>query len=126
MKKYDYLIVGAGLYGAVFAYEASKKGKKCLVIDRRNHIGGNIYCENINDIKEGDYVVHRIHGVGKYLGLNQMEIDGEYKDYLTIEYANNDKLHIVAEQINMLSRYRGVQGGSVVKLSKMEPILPSK
>ncbi|UKI42887.1 MAG: hypothetical protein L6V95_01250 [Candidatus Melainabacteria bacterium] len=60
-----------------------------------------------------------MHGVGRYLGLNQMEIDGEFKDYLTIEYANNDKLHIVAEQINMLSRYRGVQGGSVVKLSKM-------
>lgn len=77
------------------------------------------FIENINDIKEGDYVVHRIHGVGRYLGLNQMEIDGEFKDYLTIEYANNDKLHIVAEQINMLSRYRGVQGGSVVKLSKM-------
>ena len=50
MKKFDYLIVGAGLYGATFAYEASKKGKKCLVIDRRNHIGGNIYCEKINDI----------------------------------------------------------------------------
>ena len=49
MKKYDYLIVGAGLYGATFAYEAAKKGKKCLVIDRRNHIGGNIYCEKIND-----------------------------------------------------------------------------
>ena len=77
------------------------------------------FIENINDIKEGDYVVHRIHGIGKYLGLNQMEIDGEYKDYLTIEYANNDKLHIVAEQINMLSRYRGIQGGSIVKLSKM-------
>ena len=47
MKKYDYLIVGAGLFGSVFAYEASKKGKKCLVIDKRNHIGGNIYCEKI-------------------------------------------------------------------------------
>ena len=50
MKKYDYLIVGAGLFGATFAYEASKKGKKCLVIDRREHIGGNIYCEKINNI----------------------------------------------------------------------------
>ena len=42
MKKYDYLIVGAGLYGAVMAYELGKKGKKCLVIDRRDHIAGNI------------------------------------------------------------------------------------
>lgn len=47
MKKYDYLIVGAGLYGAVMAYELGKKGKKCLVIDRRDHIAGNIYCEEI-------------------------------------------------------------------------------
>ena len=44
--KYDYLVVGAGLYGAVFAYEAKKKGKTCLVIDKRDHIAGNIYCEN--------------------------------------------------------------------------------
>ena len=42
MKKYDYLIVGAGLFGAVFAHEASRRGKTCLVIDKRNHIGGNI------------------------------------------------------------------------------------
>ena len=46
MKKYDYLIVGAGLYGAVMAHELGKKGKKCLVIDRRDHIAGNIYCED--------------------------------------------------------------------------------
>lgn len=49
MKKYDYLIVGAGLYGAVMAYELGKKGKKCLVIDRRDHIAGNIYCEEIEE-----------------------------------------------------------------------------
>ena len=48
--KYDYLVVGAGLYGAVFAYEAKKAGKKCLVIDKRDHIAGNIYCENIEGI----------------------------------------------------------------------------
>lgn len=65
------------------------------------------YIESINDIKEGEYVVHYIHGVGIYKGLTQQQIDGQYKDYLTIEYANNDKLHIPAEQINMLSRYRG-------------------
>ena len=43
MAKYDYLIVGAGLFGAVFAYEANKRGKSCLVIDKRSHIAGNIY-----------------------------------------------------------------------------------
>ena len=46
---YDYLIVGAGLFGSVFAYEASKRGKKCLVIDKRNHIGGNCYTEAFID-----------------------------------------------------------------------------
>lgn len=65
------------------------------------------FIENINDIKEGEYVVHSIHGVGIYKGLSQQQIDGQYKDYLTIEYANNDKLHIPAEQINLLCRYRG-------------------
>lgn len=45
---YDYLIVGSGLYGAVFAYEMKKRGKKCLVIDKRNHIGGNIYLSLIH------------------------------------------------------------------------------
>ena len=50
MKKYDYLIVGAGLYGATFAHEAIKKGKTVLVIDKRNHVGGNIYTENMAPI----------------------------------------------------------------------------
>ena len=50
MKQYDYLIVGAGLYGAVMAYELGKKGRKCLVIDRRHHIAGNIYCEDVEGI----------------------------------------------------------------------------
>ena len=61
MKKYDYLIVGAGLFGAVFAYEMHKKGKKCLVIDRRNHIGGNIYCEKINNNCNDDYNYRKKH-----------------------------------------------------------------
>ena len=47
---YDYLIVGAGLFGATFAYRARQQGKKCLVIDKRPHLGGNIYCENIEGI----------------------------------------------------------------------------
>lgn len=47
MKQYDYLIVGAGLYGAVFAHEAKKAGKRCVVIDKRDHIAGNIYTESV-------------------------------------------------------------------------------
>ncbi len=76
------------------------------------------YIENINDIKEGEYVVHSIHGVGIYKGLSQQEIDGQLKDYLTIEYANKDRLHIPAEQINLLVRYRG-SGSIKPKLSRM-------
>ena len=59
--KFDYLIVGAGLFGAVFAHEATKAGKKCLVIDKRNHIAGNIYCEKIEDINVHKYGAHIFH-----------------------------------------------------------------
>ena len=50
MTQYDYLIIAAGLYGSVFAHEATKKGKKCLIVDKPNHIAGNIYTENIEGI----------------------------------------------------------------------------
>ncbi|MFA7288281.1 MAG: UDP-galactopyranose mutase [Melioribacteraceae bacterium] len=65
--EYDYLIVGAGLYGSVFAQEAHKQGKKCLVIDKRNHIGGNIYTEKIADINVHKYGAHIFHTSNKYI-----------------------------------------------------------
>ena len=58
---YDYLIVGSGLFGSIFAYEANKKGKKCLVVEKRNHIGGNIYTENIDGINVHKYGAHIFH-----------------------------------------------------------------
>ena len=58
---YDYLIVGAGLFGATFAYRARQQGKKCLVIDKRPHLGGNIYCENIEGINVHCYGAHIFH-----------------------------------------------------------------
>ena len=61
LPKYDYLIVGSGLFGAVFAHEAYKKGKKCLVIDKRSHKGGNVYCEKIEDINMHKYGAHIFH-----------------------------------------------------------------
>lgn len=61
MAKYDYLIVGAGLYGAIFAHEMTKAGKKCLVIDKRNHIGGNVYTEEIEGINVHKYGAHIFH-----------------------------------------------------------------
>src|SRR5574344_1184927 len=64
-KKYDYLIVGSGLYGATFAYLAHRKGLRCLVIDRRKHKGGNIYCENIEGINVHKYGAHIFHTSNK-------------------------------------------------------------
>ena len=64
-KKYDYLIVGSGLYGATFAHLAHKQGKKCLVIDKRAHLGGNIYCENIEGINVHKYGAHIFHTSNK-------------------------------------------------------------
>ena len=63
--KYDYLIVGSGLFGATFAYRAKQMGKKCLVIDKRPHLGGNIYCENIEDINVHKYGAHIFHTSNK-------------------------------------------------------------
>lgn len=64
-KKYDFLIVGAGLFGSVFAHEATKRGKKCLVIDKRNHIAGNIYTDNIEGINVHKYGAHIFHTSNK-------------------------------------------------------------
>lgn len=64
---YDYLIVGSGLFGSIFAHEANKRGKKCLVIDKRNHIGGNIYTEKIEDINVHKYGAHIFHTSDKII-----------------------------------------------------------
>lgn len=61
MEKYDYLIVGSGLFGATFAYRATKAGKRCLVIDKRKTLGGNVYCEDIEGINVHKYGAHIFH-----------------------------------------------------------------
>ena len=65
VKPYDYLVVGAGLYGSTFAHLANKQGKKCLVIDKRPHLGGNIYCENVEGINVHKYGAHIFHTSNK-------------------------------------------------------------
>ena len=65
MKRYDYLIVGSGLYGATFAYFAKKAGKSCLVIDKRPHLGGNVYCEKMEGINVHKYGAHIFHTSNK-------------------------------------------------------------
>jgi len=78
---YDYIIVGAGLFGSIFAYEMKKQGKKCLVIDKRNHIGGNIYTENISGIDIHKYGAHIFHTNKKEIWeyINQF---GEFNNYI--------------------------------------------
>lgn len=61
MKKYDYVLVGGGLFAGTFAYEAGKRGKKCLVVEKRSNLGGNIYCEKIEDINVHKYGAHIFH-----------------------------------------------------------------
>ena len=84
---YDYLIVGAGFFGATFAFEMAKKGKKCLVIDRRNHIGGNAYCEKINGINVHKYGVHVFHTSNKEI-WNYMNQFTEFNNFIYSPIAN--------------------------------------
>ena len=67
MKKYDYLIVGSGLFGSTFAYKAMQQGKKCLVIDKRLHLGGNIYSEKIEGINVHKYGAHIFHTSNRHV-----------------------------------------------------------
>jgi transcription-repair coupling factor (superfamily II helicase) len=72
----------------------------------------------IDELREGDYVVHYKHGIGRFERLNKIDIDGEVREYLTVQYAGQDKLHVPVEQVNLLSRYRG-SGDVAPKLNKM-------
>ena len=87
MKKYDYVIVGAGLFGCTFAYEMNKLGKKCLVIDRRSHVGGNIYCENINGINVHKYGAHIFHTSDKKI-WDYVNNFCEFNNYVNTPIAN--------------------------------------
>ena len=108
MKKYDYLIVGAGLFGATVAYEMNKIGKKCLVIDRRHHIGGNIYCEKINDINVHKYGAHIFHTSDKEIWdyLNDFV---EFNNYVNSPIANyNGEIYNLPFNMNTFSKLWGV------------------
>ena len=99
--------------------ELFNKRSKDITGTRYNYRRENLdFIETLNDIKENDFIVHMVHGIGVFKGLSKQIIDGEEKDYLTLEYARGDKLHIPAEQINMLCRYRG-SGSVAPSLSKM-------
>ncbi|HJB19385.1 MAG TPA: UDP-galactopyranose mutase [Candidatus Bariatricus faecipullorum] len=102
--KYDYLIVGSGLYGSVFAYEAKKKGKKCLVIDKRPHIGGNVYCEEIEGINVHKYGAHIFHTSNKKIWeyINQF---AEFNNYINSPVAiYKDELYNLPFNMNTFSK----------------------
>lgn len=109
MKKYDYLIVGAGLYGAVMAYELGKKGKNCLVIDRREHIGGNIYCEKMEGINVHKYGAHIFHTSDKKIWdyVNQF---AEFNNYINSPVAvYKDELYNLPFNMNTFSKMWGIR-----------------
>ena len=102
--KYDYLVVGAGLFGATFAYEMSKKGKKVLVIDRRNHIGGNIYCENINGINVHKYGAHIFHTSDKEI-WNYVNQFCEFNNYINCPIARyKDEVYNMPFNMNTFTK----------------------
>ena len=107
--KYNYLIVGAGLFGSVFAYEAKKKGKTCLVIDKRSHIAGNIYCEEIEGINVHKYGAHIFHTSNKAVWdyINQF---AEFNNYINSPIAiYKDELYNLPFNMNTFSKMWGIR-----------------
>ena len=87
MKKYDYLIVGAGLFGSTFANLAHKQGKKVLVIDRRDHIAGNIYTKEVDGIQVHEYGAHIFHTSNKKV-WDYVQQFAEFNRYTNCPVAN--------------------------------------
>jgi UDP-galactopyranose mutase len=104
MNKYDYLIVGAGLFGATFAYEAKKKGKTCLVIDKRDHIAGNIYTKKVHDINVHEYGAHIFHTSDKKI-WNYINQFAEFNNYVNSPIAAyHDETYNLPFNMNTFSR----------------------
>ena len=107
--KYDYLIVGAGLFGAVVAHEASLRGKKCLVIDRRDHIAGNVYTEDIEGIQVHKYGAHIFHTSDRKIWdyVNQF---AEFNHYINSPVAiYGDELYNLPFNMNTFSKMWGIK-----------------
>jgi len=108
-KKYDYLVVGSGLYGAVFAHEMTKQGKTCLVIDKRNHLGGNIYCEEVNGINVHKYGAHIFHTNDKQL-WDYVNSFVEFNRYTNTPLAKHkDELYNLPFNMNTFHQLWGVK-----------------
>ena len=109
MKNYDYLIVGSGLYGATYAYRANQMGKRCLVIDKRSHLGGNVFCENIEGINVHKYGAHIFHTDSKEV-WNFVNSIVEFNRYTNCPIANfKGELYNLPFNMNTFSRLWGVK-----------------
>lgn len=120
--KYDYLVVGAGLYGAVFAHEAKKKGKRCLVIDKRDHIAGNIYCEEIEGINVHKYGAHIFHTSNKRIWeyINQF---AEFNNYINSPVAvYKDELYNLPFNMNTFSKMWNIRTPQEAKAKIAEQV----
>lgn len=107
--QYDYLIVGSGLFGAVFAYEAKKRDRKCLVIDKREHIGGNVYTENIEGINVHRYGAHIFHTSDKRI-WEYMNRFARFNNYINSPVAvYKDELYNLPFNMNTFSRMWGIR-----------------
>ena len=106
--KYDYLIVGAGLFGAAFAFEMTKSGKSCLVIDKRDHIAGNIYTKEMNGIQVHEYGAHIFHTSNKRV-WDYVTSLCEFNDFINTPMANYEgKLYNLPFNMNTFSQIFGV------------------
>lgn len=106
---YDFLIVGAGLFGAVFAYEAAGAGKKCLVIDRRNHIGGNCYTEEVEGIHVHRYGAHIFHASSKRI-WDYMNRFAEFHPFINSPIANyRGEIYNLPFNMNTFSKMWGIR-----------------
>lgn len=109
MKRYDYLIVGAGLYGAVFARELTQRGKSCLVIDRRNHIAGNIYTEKMAGINVHKYGAHIFHTSDREV-WEYVNHFAEFNNYVNSPLAvYRDELYNLPFNMNTFSKMWGIR-----------------
>lgn len=123
IKKYDYLVVGAGLFGSVFAYEANKIGKKCLIIDRRSHIGGNVYCENIEGINTHKYGAHIFHTSNKKI-WNYVNQFVEFNRYTNSPIANyKGEIYNLPFNMNTFNKLWGVITPQEAKLKIEEQVI---
>lgn len=105
---YDYLVVGAGLYGAVFAHEAKQKGKSCLVVEKRDHIAGNIYCKNIENINVHVYGAHIFHTSDKFI-WDYINKFAEFNNYINSPIAKyKNELYNLPFNMNTFSKMWGI------------------